>query len=90
VISSPNKVQSYDIDAPDAHNELAVVEYVDDIYSFYKSTEVRCCLRPVFIRFFYGKIADCCIFACVECLPTSQQLHEQTDRDQRKNESYPY
>ncbi|GJN06332.1 hypothetical protein PR202_ga24052 [Eleusine coracana subsp. coracana] len=41
VISSPNKMQSYDIDAPDALNELAVVEYVNDIYSFYKRTEVK-------------------------------------------------
>ncbi|XP_062208388.1 cyclin-B1-3-like [Phragmites australis] len=39
VISSPKKMQAYDIDAPDARNELAVVEYVDDIYTFYKSTE---------------------------------------------------
>ncbi|TVU22710.1 hypothetical protein EJB05_32427 [Eragrostis curvula] len=42
VISSPNKMQLYDIDAPDAFNELAVVEYVDDIYSFYKRTESTC------------------------------------------------
>ncbi|OEL26356.1 Cyclin-B1-3 [Dichanthelium oligosanthes] len=42
VISSPKKVQAYDIDAPDAHNELAVVEYVEDIYRFYKSTEGTC------------------------------------------------
>ncbi|CAO2184891.1 unnamed protein product [Urochloa humidicola] len=42
VISSPKKVQAYDIDASDAHNELAVVEYVEDIYRFYKSTEGTC------------------------------------------------
>ncbi|KAL6850434.1 hypothetical protein ACP4OV_021061 [Aristida adscensionis] len=42
VISSPKKMQAYDIDAPDAHNELAVVEYVADIYTFYKSNESTC------------------------------------------------
>ncbi|CAO2203241.1 unnamed protein product [Urochloa humidicola] len=42
ISSSPKKVQAYDIDAPDAHNELAVVEYVEDIYRFYKSTEGTC------------------------------------------------
>ncbi|CAL4957152.1 unnamed protein product [Urochloa decumbens] len=42
VISSPKKVQAYDIDTPDAHNELAVVEYIEDIYRFYKSTEGTC------------------------------------------------
>lgn len=40
VISSPKKAPRYDIDASDAHNELAVVDYVEDIYRFYKSTEV--------------------------------------------------
>lgn len=54
MISSPNKMQSYDIDSPDALNELAVVEYVDDIYSFYKSTEVMLYL-PVFIQIFNDK-----------------------------------
>jgi hypothetical protein len=33
-------VKPYDIDAPDAHNELAMVDYVEDIYRFYKSVEV--------------------------------------------------
>lgn len=28
------------IDAPDVNDDLAVVEYVDDIYMFYKLTEV--------------------------------------------------
>jgi cyclin B len=42
VISSPKKAPvTYNIDASDAHNELAVVDYVEDIYRFYKSTEVR-------------------------------------------------
>jgi hypothetical protein len=30
-----------DIDAADVTNELAVVEYVDDMYEFYKLTEVK-------------------------------------------------
>ncbi|KAG2596934.1 cyclin-B1-3-like [Panicum virgatum] len=42
VISSSKNVQAFDIDAPDATNELAVVEYVEDIYRFYKSTEGTC------------------------------------------------
>jgi hypothetical protein len=29
------------IDAADVNNELAVVEYVDDMYEFYKLTEVK-------------------------------------------------
>lgn len=29
-----------DIDAADANNHLAVVEYIDEIYNFYKSAEV--------------------------------------------------
>ncbi|KAF7022414.1 hypothetical protein CFC21_035174 [Triticum aestivum] len=40
VISSTKKVlATYNIDKADAHNELAVVDYVEDIYRFYKSTE---------------------------------------------------
>lgn len=34
------KEQIVDIDAADANNELAVVEYVEDIYKFYKLIEV--------------------------------------------------
>lgn len=30
-----------DIDATDVNNELAVVEYVEDIYTFYKIAEVN-------------------------------------------------
>jgi hypothetical protein len=55
VISSPRKMQSYGIDSSDALNELAVVEYVDDIYFFYKSSEVilsSLCLHSIF----YDKI----------------------------------
>ncbi|VAH76290.1 unnamed protein product [Triticum turgidum subsp. durum] len=40
VIPSTKKVSAtYNIDKADAHNELAVVDYVEDIYRFYKSTE---------------------------------------------------
>uniref|UniRef100_A0ACD5VDZ9 Uncharacterized protein n=3 Tax=Avena sativa TaxID=4498 RepID=A0ACD5VDZ9_AVESA len=46
VICSPKKAPgTYNIDASDAHNELAVVDYVEDIYRFYKSTEGTC--RPL-------------------------------------------
>lgn len=41
-ITTPKKKDPYDIDAPDSCNELAVVEYVEDIYRFYKSTEGTC------------------------------------------------
>lgn len=30
-----------DIDACDKKNPLAVTEYIDDIYAYYKSTEVK-------------------------------------------------
>ncbi|KAL5226954.1 hypothetical protein ABZP36_015219 [Zizania latifolia] len=45
VITTPKKAPAYNIDACDAHNELAVVDYVEDIYKFYKSTESTC--RPL-------------------------------------------
>ncbi|KQK03965.2 cyclin-B1-3 [Brachypodium distachyon] len=46
VISSPKKAPAtYDIDASDAQDEFAVVDYVEDIYRFYKSTEGTC--RPL-------------------------------------------
>lgn len=34
------KEQIIDIDAADANNEFAVVEYVEDLYKFYKEIEV--------------------------------------------------
>ncbi|KAL8489275.1 hypothetical protein ACS0TY_025252 [Phlomoides rotata] len=39
VVSNKPKVQTVDIDAADANNDLAVVEYVGDIYKYYKSAE---------------------------------------------------
>lgn len=39
-LSHKPKVQIVDIDAVDVNNELAVVEYVEDIYNFYKIAEV--------------------------------------------------
>ena len=39
-IANKPKVEIVDIDAADANNDLAEVEYVDDIYKFYKSAEV--------------------------------------------------
>ncbi|KAF9609908.1 hypothetical protein IFM89_019001 [Coptis chinensis] len=35
-----------DIDCGDSENPLAVVEYVEDIYSFYKSSESSSCVSP--------------------------------------------
>ncbi|KAH7288627.1 hypothetical protein KP509_31G034200 [Ceratopteris richardii] len=35
-----------DIDAGDSNNQLAVVDYVEDIYSFYRRSEVKSCVAP--------------------------------------------
>lgn len=40
-ISNKPKEQIVDIDAVDAKNELAAVEYVEDLYRFYKEAEVK-------------------------------------------------
>jgi hypothetical protein len=53
-ITTPKKKDPYDIDAPDSCNELAVVEYVEDIYRFYKSTEVKIPSG----NFYHAAIAD--------------------------------
>ena len=37
-----------DIDSPDKKNSLAVVEYIDDIYAYYKKSEVEM-LSPIFL-----------------------------------------
>lgn len=36
----PKKEQIVNIDAPDAENELAAVEYIEDMYKFFKLVEV--------------------------------------------------
>ena len=38
--------EMHDTDRCDFGNSLAVVEYVDEIYSFYRMTEVIICLEP--------------------------------------------
>ncbi|KMT09624.1 hypothetical protein BVRB_6g130770 [Beta vulgaris subsp. vulgaris] len=38
-----------DIDVPDAKNPLAVVEYIDDIYSYYRKMEAGSCVSPDYI-----------------------------------------
>lgn len=39
----PKKIEELpNIDANDVGNQLAVVEYIEDIYSFYLKTEVHC------------------------------------------------
>lgn len=43
-LSSKPKEPVVDIDASDVDNELAVVEYIEDIYTFYKDAENEC--RP--------------------------------------------
>lgn len=43
-MSSKRKEKIIDIDAEDVGNDLAVVEYVEEIYKFYKSVEVHMCI----------------------------------------------
>lgn len=50
-LSNKPKVQTVDIDAADANNHLAVVEYIDEIYNYYKSAEVYSILG--FLKFAY-------------------------------------
>lgn len=38
-----------DIDSPDKKNSLAVVEYTDDIYAYYKKAEIVSCVPPNFM-----------------------------------------
>ncbi|RWW11419.1 hypothetical protein GW17_00024968 [Ensete ventricosum] len=38
-----------DIDSCDSNNPLAVVEYVEDIYNFYRQTEVAGCASPQYM-----------------------------------------
>ncbi|KAL5699910.1 hypothetical protein ACHQM5_025438 [Ranunculus cassubicifolius] len=42
-----------DIDSDDADNPLAVVEYVDDIYSHYKKTEVKIFAETSVFKYYY-------------------------------------
>ncbi|KAG9160263.1 hypothetical protein Leryth_025277, partial [Lithospermum erythrorhizon] len=46
-LSNKLKEQIVDIDPADVNNELAVVEYIDDMYKFYKLAEVYYCLSSV-------------------------------------------
>lgn len=48
-ITKKPKEQIFDIDAADVGNELAAVEYVEDIYTFYKEAEV--CIDLIFSWF---------------------------------------
>lgn len=38
-----------DIDAHDVGNQLAVVDYVEDIYAFYRNTELQSCVPPEYM-----------------------------------------
>lgn len=40
-----------DIDGSDIENPLAVVEYIDDIYHFYRKTESLSCVSPAYMSF---------------------------------------
>ena len=46
-IAKKLKEQIIDIDAADVNNDLAGVEYVEDIYKFYKLVEV--CIKCIFV-----------------------------------------
>ena len=43
-----------DIDDCDKKNPLAVTEYIDDIYAYYKKTEVKTFLLLVFLILLHG------------------------------------
>ncbi|TYI98316.1 hypothetical protein E1A91_D01G205600v1 [Gossypium mustelinum] len=43
-----------DIDCSDSKDPLAVVEYVDDIYAYYKKTEVSSCVSPNYMDRQFG------------------------------------
>lgn len=51
-LSKKPKQQIVDIDAGDVDNELAVVEYVEDIYNFYKLAEVKKFLQSIYMYMF--------------------------------------
>lgn len=46
-IANKPKEQIVDIDAADVDNELAAVEYVEDLYQFYKEAEVKIVILSV-------------------------------------------
>lgn len=48
-VTKKPKEEIFDIDAADVGNELAAVEYVEDIYTFYKEAEV--CIDSIFSWF---------------------------------------
>lgn len=51
------------IDETDADNELAVVEYIDEIYKFYKISEVlNYLLQAIFISHCF------CLLCCAVCM----------------------
>lgn len=44
-----------DIDSADSGNPLAVTEYVEELYKFYRENEVVCC-QTMLILFLFGRI----------------------------------
>ena len=80
------KEQIVDFDSADVNDDLAVVEYVDDMYKFYKLEEViffssfRLLGFSIFFHFYLMNVTN------AGCEP-SQRLLQYTARSQFKNES---
>jgi hypothetical protein len=70
------------IDEHDTGNQLCVVEYIEDIYSFYRKTEVQSCvpadymsrqsdinekMRAILVDWLIEVCATSLYFACVSC-----------------------
>ena len=56
-MTDPDAEPDVDIDSSDSNNPLAVVDYVEDIYTYYRQTEVKflsayfcCCFRQLCIH----------------------------------------
>lgn len=59
------KAQIVDIDAEDATNELAAVEYVEDMYKFYKEAEVHFVFIIIVKFLFFCAILMYCLYVLV-------------------------
>jgi len=61
LINKPKEI--VDIDAGDANNELAAVEYLEDIYKFYKIVEVTITnMTLIYFSFYYVFVL--CLMYC--------------------------
>ena len=59
-ITNKPKEQILDIDAGDVGNELAAVEYIEDIYKFYKLVEVSYIMILFILSLFFQSFCLCC------------------------------